>query len=168
MEKILKNKLFKEHESGLWVAEDGEVFVPKTKGYNNHFTFGCADSRGYLKVGKNRKTYRVHRLVAECFIPNPDNLPEVNHKDEDKTNNTVENLEWCDRSYNINHGTRNERMAKAQSKPAAQYTLDEELIKIWSSINEIERSLGFRHSAISACCLGKYKTAYGFKWRYTG
>ena len=71
------------------------------------------DKNGYLKVnlscnGKNN-IIRVHRLIAQSFLPNPDNLPEVNHKDEDKTNNNVDNLEWCDRSYNISYGTRTER-----------------------------------------------------------
>ena len=67
----------------------------------------------YLKVdfSKNgiNKRYVVHRLVAKAFIPNPDNLPQINHKDEDKTNNRVDNLEWCDAKYNINYGTRQER-----------------------------------------------------------
>lgn len=67
------------------------------------------NTKGYLSVVLNcsgkRKTITVHRLVTEAFIPNPDNLPEVNHKDEDKTNNRVENLEWCDRNYNLNYGT---------------------------------------------------------------
>ena len=74
------------------------------------------DKNGYLKVhlccnGKHN-IIRVHRLVCKAFIPNPDNLPEVNHKDEDKTNNSVDNLEWCDHSYNISYGTRTERQKK--------------------------------------------------------
>ena len=82
---------------------------------------------GYLFVSlyKNgiKKAVRIHRLVALAFIPNPDNLPCINHKDEDKTNNTVDNLEWCDDKYNANYGTRNERIAEKTRKPVLQFDL---------------------------------------------
>ena len=71
------------------------------------------DRYGYLTVTLNcngkSKTIKIHRLVAQAFLPNPDNLPQVNHKDEDKTNNNVDNLEWCTAKYNVNFGTRQER-----------------------------------------------------------
>ena len=130
---------------------------------------------GYLKVrlcknGK-QKNFFVHRLVTETFIPNPDNLPEVNHKDENKENNHVENLEWCDRKYNINYGTRNKRSAKTNtngkcSKPVLQLSLTDEFIKEWESSSEIYRQLGYCNSYICKCCKGKYESAYGFKWKY--
>lgn len=86
---------------------------------------------GYLQVNLHskegkQKTYKVHRLVAQAFIPNPNNLPEVNHKDENKTNNCVENLEWCDRKYNNNYGSRNEKMSKTLSKVLKGRKLSEE------------------------------------------
>ena len=136
---------------------------------------------GYLGVtlSKNReyKQCYVHRLIAEAFLPNPDNLPEVNHKDEDKTNNFVflnedgtvnkkkSNLEWKNHRDNCNHGTRNERVAKAQSKPVLQFTLNGEFVREWPSTMECERN-GFSSGNVSACCRGERKTAYGYIWKY--
>lgn len=120
------------------------------------------DKKGYLTVdlykdGK-RKIYKVHRLVAKVFIENPNNLPQVNHKDEDKTNNAVENLEFCDAKYNINYGTRNEKISKQ--------LMCLETGKIYTSTREVQKQLGFSHSNISRCCNGKLKQAYGYTWCY--
>ena len=124
---------------------------------------------GYLCVNlyKNRKQKMcyVHRLVAEAFIPNPDNLTEVNHIDEDKTNNRVENLEWKSHKGNCNHGTRNKRMAKAMSKTVLQLTLNGEFVREWESTQECGRN-GFDQSSVSACCNGKQKSHKGYKWCY--
>ena len=119
-----------------------------------------------VTLSKNGKTDRisVHVLVALVFIPNPNNLPEVNHKDENPHNNIVDNLEWCNRSYNINYGTRNKRVGKANCKTVYQLTLNGELVKIWESSYEVAHQLGYSHSLISRCCRGKGKTAYGYKW----
>ena len=129
---------------------------------------------GYLQVHlyKNRKPkmFQVHRLVAEAFIPNPDNLPEVNHKDEDKTNNSVENLEWCTREYNNNYGTHNKRVSKKMtngklSKIVLQYSLDGELIREWPSTRECERN-GYYHGNVVACCRGERNFHKGYIWIY--
>jgi len=129
---------------------------------------------GYLVAHLVKKCkpepYYVHRLVAQAFIENPDNLPIINHKDEVKTNNHVENLEWCTHSYNINYGTAKERQrenaGKKTSKKVYQYTMDGELIKVWKSASEVQRQLGFG-GHISSCCRGKKKTGYGYIWSYT-
>ena len=121
---------------------------------------------GYIYVNLYNGGKRVHRLVAEAFIPNPEDKPEVNHKDEDKTNNCVENLEWVTAKENANFGTRNVRVAKALSKPVAQYTKDEELIKVWSSINEAGCQLGISQGNISLAAQGKQNTCGGFVWKY--
>jgi hypothetical protein len=136
-----------------------------------------ADKDGYLQVvlckNKEKKTCKVHRLVATAFLENPEGKPEVNHIDEDKTNNFVflnedgsvdkekSNLEWCDRNYNINYGTRTERI----SKKVLQLSLDGELIREWPSIGECGRN-GFYQSAVWRCCNGKLKTHKGFRFMY--
>lgn len=128
------------------------------------------DKGGYLLVNlcnnSEMKTFKVHRLVAKVFISNPQNLPEINHKDEIKTNNCVENLEWCDRKYNINYGTHIQRRSDKRSKPVIQYSKYGEFIKEWKSAIEIQIQFGYYHSNISRCCNGKRKSAYGFVWRY--
>lgn len=124
------------------------------------------------------KNYSVHRLQAIAFIPNPLNLPQVNHKDECKTNNFIyinpdgavdfekSNLEFCDAKYNCIFGSRIERIIKKTSKRLAQYSLDGKLIAIFSSLHEASRQTGVNHSHISMCCRGKRKTAGGYIWRY--
>lgn len=122
------------------------------------------------KNGK-RRWYLVHRLVAIAFIPNPNNLPCVNHINEDKTDNRVENLEWCDRKYNTNYGTGIQRRAKSQknknrAKIILQFAIDGKFIREWPSSKEIYRQLGYSYGNICACCRGKYKQAYGYIWRF--
>lgn len=122
----------------------------------------------YVSLSKNGilEYKRVNRLVAEAFIPNPNNLPEVNHRDEDKLNNNVSNLEWCTHKYNCNYGSRNERMVITQRKKVAQYDLDYNLLKVWDSLSDIKRDLNYSISHISQCCNGKRKTANKFIWQY--
>ena len=131
---------------------------------------GSQDKDGYLKVvlykEKKEKTHRIHRLVAAAFIDNPNNLSQINHKDEDKTNNRVDNLEFCTAKYNINYGSRNDKMAKSRSIPILQFNLDGEFICKWESGTQVRKDLGFDNSSIIKCCKGKLKSVGGFIWCY--
>ena len=132
---------------------------------------------GYLIVrlwkGGTQKWFQVHRLVADAFLycKDRDSL-QVNHKNEVKTDNKVENLEYCDQKYNSNYGTAITRMLANRTgiralKPVKQMTLDGKIIKTWSSTAEAGRN-GFCQQSVAACCAGKpkYKTHKGFKWCY--
>ena len=187
-------KDIKGFEGKYMVSNLGRV---KSLNYNNTGKEGILKAHfnvhGYLfvvlyKEGK-RKLPLVHRLVATAFLENPDNLPEVNHKNEDKTDNRVDNLEYCSRSYNINYGTRNKRSAEKLkgkkhseetikkiaekmtnnpklSKPV--YSVDKEsgLIMWWQSASEAERCTGINKSSITQCCQGKRKSAGGHIFFY--
>ena len=125
------------------------------------------DKYGYyaVKLSKDgkHKFYYVHRLVAQEFVYN-DNLffNQINHKDEVKTNNKADNLEWCDSTYNNNYGTAIYRRIETRSRKV----ICVETGIIYQSANEIERLFGFWHSKINNCCNGKQKTAYGYHWKH--
>ena len=127
---------------------------------------------GYLHVclykdGKVEQP-KIHRLVAEAFIPNPNNLYTVNHKDEVKTNNVASNLEWMSIKDNNNYGTRNKRVGEALSKQVQMFDKKTgELLAIFYSIHEAWRVTGIHKSNIFKCCLGKQKSAGGYIWKYS-
>lgn len=147
------------------------------------------DKQGYhivrIKINGKTATRRVHRMVALCFIPNPENFPQVNHKDENKDNNNVDNLEWVTAKQNCNYGTRNERISKAKtgrpanagsginnkrSKRVAQYNMNKELINIYDNCRlaceTVCPNSPHMRKAINAAALGRRKTAAGFIWRF--
>lgn len=142
----------------------------------------CVTNDGYKRVNlykhNKQKSYWVHILVAKTFLPNPFNLPQINHKDENPSNNAIFNLEWCTPKHNCNWGTRNTRQGITQKANASnnkryfatlQLTKDGELIKEWVSANEAANTLGINVSNIVRCCNHKpnYKTAGGYKWEYS-
>lgn len=135
-----------------------------------------------ITISKNtkRKIFKIHRLVAKMFIPNPENKPQVNHIDWNKLNNNINNLERNTQSENLLHAFRILWKRKKSSmkwrfwknnpisKKIWQYNLQWELLNVWYGTREIKRSLWFRHSCISSCCkwVKYHKTAYGFIWKY--
>lgn len=124
-----------------------------------------------LQKNKERKWNRVHRLVAACFIPNPNNYPVVNHIDGNKTNNKIENLEWCTRSYNTKHayktGLRKKYIGNKNvlSKPIIQYDTNMNIIKEWESCNIASKELNISHGNIWRSMKSNCK-AGGYYWKY--
>lgn len=127
------------------------------------------------------RQHLVHRLVANAFIPNPERLPTVNHLDEHKLNNHVDNLEWSSIRDNLAYGTRVERMreklmknghyakiAEKKKRPVVQYSCDGKLLQIYDSLTQAGLFLGRQHGNVNIvrCCLGRTNTAYGYVWRY--
>lgn len=150
----------KGYEGKYAITSCGKVWSYKRK----KFLKTDKNSKGYARVYlfKNNvgKKLAIHKLVAMAYIPNPDNLPQVNHKDENKENNSLNNLEWCTNKYNSNYGTRNERAAKAKMKKV----LCVELNRIFDSELQAEKELKICVSRSSGCCSGKFNTAGGYHW----
>ena len=144
----------------------GQIIVPHER------------KHGYLAVclyGKESKNGRfrqesVHRMVAEAFLPNPNRYSEVNHIDEDKQNNVLSNLEWCDRKYNTNYGTTQKRRSEKiingpKSKAVDQLDMDGNYIRTFPSMQEASRN-GYAAGNIYKAIHNQYSQAYGYKWRY--
>ena len=119
-----------------------------------------------VKLYKNKTQYNnfTHRLIAIAFIPNPNNYPFINHKDENKVNYNIDNLEWCTCQYNLTYGTYQQRRIDKRIIPVVQKTKSGEIIKIHKSRIEAERETGIPHGNINMCISGKLKTAGGYIW----
>lgn len=159
-------KPIKGFEDYYLISEDGSVWSLRRR----KILSTELDRYGYLKVvlSVNGKcSYKtVHRLVAETFIPNPMNYPTVNHINENKTDNRISNLEWVSVKANVNHGTRNERMAKSKChKPVEQLFQDGTSVK-FDGVKDASRKTGIHRCQIAKCCKNTIGMAGGYKWRY--
>ena len=163
MEEIWKD--VKGFEGRYLVSNTGKIYsilakrILKTCISNKGYELACLrNEKGY------RKQYTVHRLVAMSFLDNPNNYPIINHKDENKLNNNIDNLEWCTIDYNNNYGTRTQRTRKK----ICQYDTNYKLIKIWDGIRVASRELNIPSQQISQCCKkSQYRhTAGGYIWEY--
>lgn len=119
-----------------------------------------------LRKNGTFKTVLVHRLVAEAFIPNPDNLPYINHKDENPANPIATNLEWCTPLYNLKYSNVFERINTSKIRKVIQFDMNMNEIKRWDSLKSAAASIGRAQQNISRCCRGKCYSCGGFKWKY--
>lgn len=172
MEEIWKD--IKEYEGRYQISNFGRVkslIYHKEKIMNIYnFRRDGEKGNGYLKVrlSKNKivRNYYIHRLVAQTFLDNPNNYKYINHKDENKQNNNVYNLEWCTQKYNVNYGTglsrKNYKNICKSRKKVCQYDLQGNFIKQWKSIKEIHDTLNLSLGNISYCCHGKRNKTGGY------
>lgn len=147
-------KDIKNYEGLYAITSCGKVWSYRKK----KFLEPVISNRGYLIVALYKdgqyKWYSIHRLVAEAYIPNPDNLPQVDHIDNDKTHNYVNNLQWI---------TNKDNVRKCRNKPILQFTLDGEFVREWECAYDVGKEVS---STIYNCLKGRYKTACGYTWKY--
>ena len=177
------------NESEVWKDVLGYEGLYKVSNKGNVYSVERRDSRGrkrggftlkpayngigYLQVKLHKNgigvNYSVHRIVAEVFIPNPNNYLEINHKDENKTNNNAENLEWCTRTYNINHGKRNKKVSQKLSKKVKAVNVETGEVLTFDSTQEAGKK-GYSYGGVSEACRGTYYTTghlyKGHRWAY--
>lgn len=148
------------------VDEYGSVFDKYNKRYLKHFNNGFGYEYVMMSLNGKYKQYKVHRLVAETFIPNPENKPFVNHIDCNRSNNYYKNLEWCTQKENINYAQKINSSFNDRNKKVKQYDKENNLINTYESISEASRRTGITIASISYSANGKRKTGGGYIWHF--
>ena len=172
MQEIWKD--IKDYEGLYQISNLGRI-----KSFRRSTKFKCPDeyiltptvaNNGYMQVtfykDKTKHKFLVHRLVAKAFLPNPNNYPQVNHKDENRENNRVDNLEWCTAEYNNAYGTAQLRKIDTVSKPIEQLTYDGKVIAIYRSTRIASEILHIERGTLSSA-INKHSQCQGFFWRYS-
>jgi hypothetical protein len=165
-------KKAKGYEDYISISSNGNIYSirknKRIKPINN--------GNGYMRINLSnfyydgvlikQRTLYIHRLVAEAFIVNK--KEQVNHKDEDKNNNNLYNLEWCDAKYNSNYGNRNEKLSKIKKKSVMQINKNGSIVKEWNSIGDASYfyTKNKYHSSINNVLRKRSKKAFGFYWSY--
>lgn len=163
-----------EYEGLYQVSNMGNIkSFHKSKKHPNsaeHFLKSTLSSNGYYQVtlykGDSRRKFQVHRLVAMCFVPNPNGYPQINHKNEDISDNRAENLEWCTAAYNNAYGTARLRGIITKSRMVEQYLPTGQFIARYVCSNIAEQITGISRKLIQQCCRGAIQSACGYVWHY--
>lgn len=152
---------------GLYeVSNKGRVYSHISKKFMTTNTLRNGYPSVLLSKGKEEVFKFIHRLVAEAFVPNPNNYPVVNHKDENRTNNAAENLEWCTTKYNLNYGSRNKKLSESLGIPIV--CIDRFGTKTrFKSARDAAKKLGILTTSICNAVKGRAKTAGGYFWKYS-
>lgn len=159
-------KPIKGFEGEYEISNFGQVKSLKTNIILHQYEYRAGYLEVHLRQHSKKFHKKIHRLVAEAFLPNPNNYPEVNHKDENKKNNRFDNLEWCTHQYNSTYNGKHIRSGAKKRKPVAQYDLEGNFIKEYVSQTEASKQTGILQGAISNCALGYQKQVGGYIWRF--